>query len=74
MDRDEQVVLKLDLHKMDGLVYYSWMDSYATDHNPIRVHTVHGPQSTPVPYQSGSPPHIIEDSDNDDDDNNKSVQ
>jgi hypothetical protein len=42
MGRDEQVVLKLNLHKMDGL-YYSWMDSYATDHNPIRVHTVHGP-------------------------------
>ena len=62
MGKDEQVVLKLDLHKMDGL-YYSWMDSYATDHNPIRVHTVHGPQSTPLPHRSGSPPHLIEDSD-----------
>ena len=73
IDKDEQVVLKLDLHKMDGL-YYSWMDSYATDHNPIRVHTVHGPQSTPLPHWSGSPPHPIEDSDDDNDDDDRSVQ
>jgi hypothetical protein len=76
LDKDESVVLKLDLHKRDGL-YYSWMDSYTTDHNPIRVHTVHGPQSTPLPHlqdtqlsRSESPPHLIEDSDNDD---NRSV-
>ena len=54
MDKDDQVVLKLNLHKMDGL-YYSWMYSYATDYNLIRVHTVHGPQSTPLPHRSGSP-------------------
>ncbi len=73
IDKDEQVVLKLDLHKMDGL-YYSWMDSYATDNNPIRVHTVHDPQSTPLPHWSGSPPHPIEDSEDDIDDDDRSVQ
>jgi hypothetical protein len=75
MDKDEQVVLKLNLHKMDGL-YYSRMYSYATDYNLIRVHTVHGPQSTPLPHRSGSPPHLIKDSDDDDDDDDddRSVQ
>ena len=73
IDKDEQVVLKLDLQKMDGL-YYSWMDSYATDNNPIRVHTVHDPQSTPLPHWSGSPPHPIEDSEDDNDDDDRSVQ
>ena len=62
-DKNESVVLKLDLHKKDGL-YYSWIDSYVTDHNPIRVHTVHGPQSTTLPpfmthtYTRLGPPHI----------------
>jgi hypothetical protein len=47
-DKNDSVVLQLDLHKKDGM-YYSWIDSYATDHNPIRVHTVHGPQSPTLP-------------------------
>ena len=53
-------------------------NTHTTDHNPIRVHTVHCPRSTPLPClhdtqlsRSGSPPHLIEDSDNDDD---RSVQ
>ena len=34
MDKNESVVLKLNLYKKDGL-YYLWIDSYATDYNPI---------------------------------------
>ena len=59
--------------KKDGL-YYSWIDSYATDHNPIRVHTVHGPQLPTLPplydphlHQTGSTTHLVEDSDGEDD-------
>ena len=49
LEKYNGVVLTLKLHKNDGW-YYSWMDSYATDHDPIRVHTVNGLQSTPLPY------------------------
>ena len=69
LDKDERVVLTLNLHKKHGL-YYSWMDTYATDSNPIRIHTIVNVNSTasvsarpPV-----STPHLIEDVDDEDED------
>ena len=69
LDKDDRVVLTLNLHKKHGL-YYSWMDTYATDSNPIRIHTVINVNSTasvsarpPV-----STPHLIEDVDDEDED------
>ena len=69
LDKDGGVVLTLDLHKKHGL-YDSWMDTYATDSNPIRIHTI--VKVNPTTSSSASPsvssPHLIEDVDNVDED------
>ena len=69
LDKDGKIVLTLTLHKQHGL-YYSWMDTYATDSNPIRIHTVVNadPTTSPSTRPSVSPPHLIEDVDDEDDD------
>ena len=69
LDKDGKIVLTLTLHKQHGL-YYSWMDTYATDSNPIRIHTVvnANPTTSTSARPSVSPPHLIEDVDDEDDD------
>ena len=68
LDKDGKVVLTLTLHKKHGL-YYSWMDTYATNSNPIRIHTVvnNNPTASTSACPSVSLPHLIEDVDDEDD-------
>ena len=69
LDKDGKIVLTLTLHQQHGL-YYSWMDTYATDSTPIRIHTVvnANPTTSTSARPSVSPPHLIEDVDDEDDD------
>ena len=74
LDKDGKVVLTLTLHKKHGL-YYSWMDTYATDSNPIRIHTVVNvnPTASVSARPSLASPHLIEDVDDDDDDDDANM-